>query len=414
MSTMSVVGLVGAVLAALGIGIWLYFHIRRQKYIATFTDRGWTFVDKPSIVAAHGLNCPPFGLGTGRSVDDQIVGRTSRGRSFQAFEYSSSAYRGSGYVATVRLPRPMPELYVFPRSQPRGAVEGGLVVSETPTHVVVSTDVEFGRRAGTIICSTLGNYPTPPNLSVDGDQLVSLSAPDQAEALAPFLDALDATAAALASDPALQQFSAPAPPPRLGVYGHPGWEYRTRDDALLNLIDHVSSGQNHRAEDAILGDDPVFPFIALTHHWETTRTVSTTDASGNTSTHTQTDHHVEQLFALRPRFTFRPFKFDRGMMGNRVRFEWDDFNQVHTVRCADPRFASDVFHPRQLEYLMRGAIPFEYTARGSIEVSLRDHSPAAIAATIAFLRGFFGRVPRFVWEFLGYEEPPLPLLRGDI
>lgn len=398
-------------LVVAGIAALVIYFVRKHAYIKSLTERGWHFVDSPTLDAVYGLNCPPFGLGEDRRVDDQVTGRTSNGLAFQAIEYKSSAYRGGGYVVSVPLPRSLPEFYHLPTSA-RGNGSTGLVIHQDQAVTVVAADPDFGRAALAVVAATLGRYGAlPPNLSIDHDQLIGLGAPKDAAELAGYVDALAGTAQALAG-PSLQQFSGPAKPPRLSIYRRPYWEFRNRDDSLLALVQHSGGGQNHRAEGCIISSHPTFPFIALTHRWETTRTVTTTDSDGRTTTRTETDHHSEEIVEFRPRFTFLPFKVNRGLMGDKVTFEWHDFNKAFTVRCPDPKFASDLFHPRQMEYLMASnPVPFEWDVRGVIETSARV-DVGTLKATEDFLQGFFARVPNFVWENLGYQRPPVALERG--
>ena len=400
------------VLLAAGVG-GLLWH-RRVKYIATFTDRGWQFNTSPDIDSVYGLNCPPFGIGTNRKVDDQVVGTTSGGISFQSIEYSSSSVPERRY-AMVKLPRSLPELHVTPPQAPRAGVGDAIVLDQSATHTVATTDPEHGRALLDAIGPTLGRYPTQPNLTIDHDTLVAVDAPSDAESLAVLVDAMEATALALGASPAVHAISGPTPPPRLGLYGLPGFEFRNRDDSVLGQISHSEGGRNHRAEDIVLSDGGPLPFISCTHRWETQRTVTTRNSDGTTSTRTVTDHHTEHLLEYRTGFRFLPFKVNRGLIGDRVRFEWHDFNERFTVRCANPRFAHDVFHPRQLEYLMgTWAPPFELDQRGAIHVDVDARSLQQALRARDFLLGFFGRVPRFVWQDLGMAEPPLELLRGDI
>lgn len=411
MDPIAVIGLVLGVLVVAGIIGLIVWYVRKQAYIKSVTERGWQFIDRPTEAAIYGLNCAPFGLGEKRSVDDQIVGTTASGAPFQALEYKSTTYKGGGYVVAVPLPRSMPEFYFLPtRDKGNGAT--GTVVHQDAASTVVAADPNYGRAVLSAIQPTLGHFGTTPvNLSIDHDQLVGLGAPKQVELLAGYLEALATTARALGA-PTLQGYHGPAKPPRLSVYRSPHWEYRNRDDSLLNVVQRTGGGQNHRAEGCIISSHPTLPFIALTHRWETTRTVTSTDSEGRTTTRTETDHHSEEIVEFHPRFTFMPFKVNRGLMGDRVRFEWHDFNEAFTVRCPNPKFASDVFHPRQLEYLMaRRPVPFEWDARGIIETGARV-DVGTLKVTEAFLEGFFARVPDFVWQDLGYATPPVAIEQG--
>lgn len=408
MDGMGVIGVVLVVLVAAGIIALVVWYLRKRAYIASVTERGWQFIDRPSLEAVHGLNCPPFGLGEDRRVDDQIIGRTSSGVPFQALEYRSSTYRGAGYVVTVPLPRSMPEFYHLPTTA-KGNGATGTVIHQDDAVTIVAADPPFGRAVSAVIAPTLGGFGgVTPNLSIDHDQLVGLGAPKPADQLAGYVEALAGTARALGS-PTLQGYPGPVKPPRLSVYRSPHWEFRNRDDSLLQLVECTGGGQNHRAEGCIISSHPTLPFIALTHRWETTRTVTSTDSEGRTTTRTVTDHHSEEIVEFHPRFAFRPFKVNRGLMGDRVRFEWHDFDQAFTVRCPDPKFASDVFHPRQLEYLMASRpVPFEWDERGAIQTSARVEV-GTLKVTEAFLEGFFARVPNFVWQDLGHARPPVAI-----
>lgn len=408
----AVIIVVAVMVAALGVGVG--FYVRRRRYIAALEGLGWTFVDSPSLLATRGLNCSPFGVGTGRSVDDQIVGRTHTGLPFQAFEYSSSAYRAGGYAVAVRLPRSLPEFYHFPSNTNRPAVQG-VVVSEQAGFTTVAKDPAFGEAALAVIGPTLNGYVTPPSLSIDHDQLVALAAPKKVDDLRVHLEALAVTAGAIAAAPSLERFRGEPPPAHLSVYGMPRWEYRARDSSLLQVVAHNTSGYGHTADDVLMSHHPVLPLIALTHHWKVDRTVTTTNSDGTTSTRQVTDHHSEKLLEFHPQFNFRPFKVNRGMVGDRIRFESAVFDQAFTVRCPSPRFASDIFHPRQMEYLLaRRPYPFELNERGVVLMGAPVHDPAILANCEDFLLGFFGRVPRFTWNYLGYQHPPVPNLRGDV
>ncbi|MGD7731991.1 hypothetical protein ACQCX5_03415 [Propionibacteriaceae bacterium G57] len=397
-----------AVLVVVGGGIAIAVHHQRQKYIASLTARGWTFIDRPDETAVCGLNCPPFGMGVNRRVDDQIVGHTSTGAAFQAFEYDASTHRRAGYIAAVRLPRSLPEFYLLPHTAPRPGV-AGVVVTQQGTHHVVAKDPDYAHKVLAAIVGTLGRYPAPPDLSIDHDQLVAVGAPKEAEALAAYLEALSATARAIADAGALSSYLGPTPPPRLSLYERPDWEFRNRDDGMLAEVAYSGGGFDHTAEEVILSQHPQLPFVSLLHRWKTQRTETYTDGQGNTRTRTVTDHHSERLLEYHPRFSFPDFKVNRGLMGNKVTFEWHEFNEAFTVRCRSPRLASDIFHPRMMEYLMERRPPgFEVDERGAISISLKADDVASLMWGEDFLLGFFARVPNFVWENLGYQRPPVP------
>ena len=142
--------------------------------------------------------------------------------------------------------------------------------------------------------------------------------------------------------------------------------------------------------------------MRLTHRWTTTRTV--TDSEGRTRT--ETDHHKEVLCQFRTAFPFRPISVNWGLFGRGQRFELEGFNERFKVKSPDPRFASAVIHQRQMEYLMGwGAPSFSIEADGLILMDGRDWLPEDIDRADSLLRGFFARVPDFVWDDLGTRRP---------
>jgi hypothetical protein len=93
--------------------------------------------------------------------------------------------------------------------------------------------------------------------------------------------------------------------------------------------------------------------------------------------------------------------------GDRVRFESSDFDRAFKVRCQYPKFASDVFHPRQMEFMLRAQpLPFSIDS-GRVRIGVGANDPAVMARTAEFLVAFFAGVPNFVWEDLGFKEPPI-------
>ncbi|WP_203569200.1 hypothetical protein [Aestuariimicrobium ganziense] len=397
------------VLAGVAITIGVIWYIQRQRYIQAFESLGWTFVNTPSIEIAHGLNMPPFGLGFDRRVDEQVIGTTSRGVPFQAFEYKASNYSLGGFVVAMPLGHSMPEYHLVPTPRERNG-SMTLIVQESPTHRTLSTVPEFGHAVDSVIGPLLGGFPagTVVDLSIDHDQLVAHGAPTDAAGLQPFVEALGPIATALNAAP-LSSFVGPERPVELGWYNRPDWIYRVRDDGMLQSVNHTGGGSNHEATNVIFCNTAPLPFVRLTHKWTTTRTVTESDGDGGTRTRTVTDHHSEEIFEYHPTFPFRDFKVNAGWFGGRRTFESEDFNEQFTVRASDPRFAHDIFHPRMMEYLMATRpAPFVHDGQGRLTIDLSGNT-ASIEAATDFLLGFFARVPNYVWENLGLFTPPLPL-----
>lgn len=400
------------VLLVAGVGIGIFFIVRKQQYIKAIRARGWQWVERPALGIAVGLNNPPFGVGFSRSVDDQIVGTSSTGIGFQAFRYRAPGFPNSTtYVLTMKLPHSLPEFYAFTSATPRPLVDGRVVHEGTLT--AVTTDMGFGTRAWSAMAPGLQNpplgsegTPLPVDVSIDHDQLVMLHVPRDPADVAAAVEWLAGIRQALLSSPAMETIAAPAPQ-HLSFHRRPHWQFIPRDDSMLSQVSYTRSGQNHRAEDIIVSDNFGLPFIRLTHHWETTST--STDSKGNTST--TTHHHKEHIAQFRTTFPFREISLNWGFLGQKVRFESTAFNDKFTVRSPIARFASDVIHPRQMEYLLATVpVPFSIEPDGRIELAKREWTPEELDWFSGFLRGFFARVPDFTWKELGAWPRPIPEL----
>ncbi len=344
-------------LAAAGLVVWAIF---RHRYVSALRAKGWSFLSSPDISITHGLNVPPFGVGFDRSVKDQVVGTTSDGTPFASFTYRSDAWRGT--VAVVPLPHSMP-----------------------PAELTATAPGIPGR------------------IQVDHASLVMLGARKDADELQADVDALaQARRELLASSHAT--LTGPPPPTHLAFYDHPDWTYIPRDDRYLDLVEYTEGGSDHEAVNIITGDGSGLPFVRLTHKWTTTRT--STDANGHTSTHT--DHHSEDLCEFRTTFRFGDIACNWGLFGRSQKFEWEEFNKRVRVNARDQKFASDVIHQRQMEFLLRAGAPSFRIAQGHIQVGGRDDwMPDDIDLALRFLHGFFGRVPDFVWQGLGAWPRPI-------
>ena len=386
-------------IVAIGTALAIFFIVRRRRYIRSLEAQGWTFENSPTLASSYGLNCPPFGLGYDRRIDDLITGTTAQGVPFKVFEYGSL-----GYVAAVALPRPLPELYVAPA--PRPGANGQQKTFGVWT--VTAKDPAWAEAAVAAIGASVDAMATahPVNLSVDGSALVALGVPREAHQLRSFVDALGPVAQQLAG-PSLQGYTGPNPPAELSLYERPEWIYRPQDDRFLAEVVVTGGGQRHQAKDVFLAETHGIRMIGLTHHWTTTRTETSTDANGHTSTRTVTDQHSEAVLEFHLPWHFGDLSVNWSGWGDRVTFESSDFDREFKVRCKYPKFASDVFHPRQLEYMLRAQpLPFSIES-GRVRFAVGANDPAVMEYCGQFLVTFLAGVPSFVWEDLGQPEPPI-------
>lgn len=401
MEALPLILIVLLVLAAAGFGIW---GIMRWRYVQSLRDKGWEFITSPDISIVHGLNVPPFGVGFGRSVDDQVVGRAPDGTPFSAFRYKSSNWSTAGYAVAVPLPHSMPAGEITHAAGTQQLQLPGHRFTMGPISAT-ARDAAYAEELLTAVAPALTG---PWRVSVDHTNLILVDVSREVDQLDRAVTELAAVRAALLNSPAALRHG-PTPPPALGFYERPGWTYVPSDNSYLRYIGHTTGGRNHRASDIVFSDNAGLPFLRLRHDWETTRTVR--DSQGRTRT--VTDHHTEILGEFRMDFPFRPISVNWGWFGKGQQFELEEFNDRVKVKSPHPRFASDVIHQRQMEYLLQCGHPrFSIEADGRIRVEAGDWLPHDIDRADALLRGFFARVPDFVWTNLGLAERPIPEITG--
>lgn len=391
------------VLVALGVLLAVGVFAVRRRYRREVRAHGWTFVASPGSDAIHGLNCPPFGIGTGRRVEELVYGNSAGGVPFCLVTYDRDGVREQS-VGCLRLSRALPEVHLSrPGSERRGIV--GYRV-EVDGWSAVAPDAHWASEAAGRLAAPLASLSALlPEItaSLDGDTLV----------LAPFPRHPDAVAAALAlAEPvvrAAESLSAPAPlvPAELSVYRHPDWLYRPVDNSALGLVLVTDDGFNHAASDVIYAETDALALVALTHTWDTRETRVVPGGQG-LRTKTYTEHHEEALVEIRLGFPFGDLGVNSGRGGTKVAFESEDFNRSYSVRAGDTRFAYDVLHPQMMEWLLsRGARPFAVLG-GHLCFEVADTDVDTIEDCLDLASGFFGRVRRYTWENLGLDAPPVP------
>ena len=78
----------------------------------------------------------------------------------------------------------------------------------------------------------------------------------------------------------------------------------------------------------------------------------------------------------------------------------EEFNDRFTVRTQNPNFASDVIHPRTMEYLMAVHPPGFRIEADVMRYSVDKHDTQLIGFCADFAHQFLSRVPSFVWKNL--------------
>ena len=84
--------------------------------------------------------------------------------------------------------------------------------------------------------------------------------------------------------------------------------------------------------------------------------------------------------------------------GGDIDLESEEFNKAFSVSCPDRKFASDVLHPRMMQYLLQyPQLGWRFEQDSMLVVAEGARDPAQLDATIAVMDGITDLVPEFVW-----------------
>src|SRR5688572_27453048 len=177
-------------------------------------------------------------------------------------------------------------------------------------------------------------------------------------------------------------------------------------DARFTGLFEIGRGHDRYAFEVLSRADPVPAFLFQYHFktWET-RTVTTTDSRGNSTTRTETyeeTHHrrylIVELNAAFPSLLVRPEGwFDKvaGFVGfDDVDFESEEFSGRYFVKSADRQFAYAVIHPQMMEWMLRDQVALQLD-RGMLMMELSGTAHDAVSCHASWARaiGFVNRIP---------------------
>jgi hypothetical protein len=185
-----------------------------------------------------------------------------------------------------------------------------------------------------------------------------------------------------------------------------GWAYTARDDAWAERFEGApfGLGHNRQAKNVLQGSYDGRGFVAFDFVYHTTET--TTGPNNTTSTREQShDYSVIAIStgAAFPHLRVSPEgmvkRFFGRLTNSDIELESEEFNRAFTVNCDDRKFATDVLHPRMMEYLLR--IPdrgWRFSDRWLLAVRPGSHSIAELDGRLTDLDGILDLVPDFVWQ----------------
>lgn len=91
-----------------------------------------------------------------------------------------------------------------------------------------------------------------------------------------------------------------------------------------------------------------------------------------------------------------------------IEFESEDFNRAFRVQCDDPKFASDVLHPRAMEMLLAHGRGSEWRFDGADMLSWRSGriDVPDLLQRVDLMCRVVKSIPAFVWKDRGYDPGP--------
>lgn len=185
-----------------------------------------------------------------------------------------------------------------------------------------------------------------------------------------------------------------------------GWAYAERDDRWCDSFEGApfGLGHNRQARNVLTGDYDGRPMACFDYVYYTTET--STDADGHTTTHEES--HNYSVSGIDMGSVFPPLSVTpEGMFGrligrltnHDIELESEDFNRAFTVHCPDRKFASDILHPRAMEYLLQAPeAQFRFDRRWALTTTPGHKGVETIEGRLRYLDGIVDQIPEFVWK----------------
>ena len=179
-----------------------------------------------------------------------------------------------------------------------------------------------------------------------------------------------------------------------------GWRYETEQPLLVDRFSGppFGLGFGRRAYNVLYGSHDGRDLVSFDYEYKT-----------RTSNGKQTTTHTHRFSVLglsmgvfMPSLSVDPEnlldRFVGRLTGGDIDLESEDFNRAFTVTCADRKFASDVLHPRMMEFLLQHRrLGWRFEQDSMLVIATGARTPAQIDATLGVMDGITDLVPEFVW-----------------
>ena len=177
-----------------------------------------------------------------------------------------------------------------------------------------------------------------------------------------------------------------------------GWRFEAEQPLLVDRFSGppFGIGESRRAYNAVFGTHDGRELVSFDYEYDS----RTFDAK-------QTQRHVFSVLGMNMGVPMVPLRVDpEGFLdrfvgrlgGGDIDLESEEFNKAFSVSCPDRKFASDVLHPRMMQYLLQyPRLGWRFEQDSMLIVAEGARGPAQLDATIAVMDGITDLVPEFVW-----------------
>jgi len=188
-----------------------------------------------------------------------------------------------------------------------------------------------------------------------------------------------------------------------------GFTYTAEDDSLTDRFDGTpfGNGDHRRAQNVVSGQHEGRPIIAFDYSYET----HSTDSDGDRTTETHRFNVISiglpaGLPTLQVTREGVMAKLGRAVGIHDIEFENEDFNRRFNISCKDRKLASDLLHPRMMQFLLDAEGPAWRIERSDLMCWDSGRiEPAGVDRQLGFLSSIADQVPRFVWQDRGALPP---------
>lgn len=180
-----------------------------------------------------------------------------------------------------------------------------------------------------------------------------------------------------------------------------GWRFEAYQPLLVDRFQGApfGIGDDRTAENAVYGQHEGRDFVSFDYQYETS---SGSGKDRTTTTHTFSVLALSMGVSM-PSLTVDPENFLERFVGrltnSDIDLELEEFNRAFTVTSPDRKFASDVLHPRMMEFLLQHRdVGWRFERDSMLVVASGRRSIPEIDATLALMDQIAEQVPEFVWK----------------